>query len=338
MDDFRKAMLLDPNRANTYGNLTLALLRLDRLKEAQATLAEASRRGFRTGYSLLLSYWLGILNHDQQATEVAVTQCSESSEGCGSVFTEVANHQAAAGHFKQARGSSKSAEKLLRAAGDKEGVARILIWWAFQESQAGFVARARTLSHEAGMMSHDKVVLTTRALVAAQTGDYARGSKLAAQLDEQYPRGTFVQKFWLPMIRGEMELRQGRGARAVVLLSAAEQLDPAVADGFSISPMQPTFLLGQAWLAAGDGVKASEVFRRLTEHPGMLLNSQLGALALLGQARSYALENRPAEAAKAYQQFLSTWKDADPDIPLLQQARAEAGRLQKPGGGPPSTH
>ncbi len=165
-------------------------------------------------------------------------------------------------------------------------------------------------------------------MISAQIGDYARASTLTGQLDEQYPHGTFVQKFWLPMIRGEVALRQGKGAKAAALLSSAEPLDPSIVDGF-ISPLQPVYVLGQAWLVDGDGAKAADAFRRLTEHPGLLLNSSLGALAVLGQARAYSLSGRPVEAARAYQQFLTQWKDADPGIPLLQQAQREADRAQR---------
>ena len=327
-EDFRQAMLIDPGRANTYGNLALALLRLNRLKEVQAVLAEASRRGFRTGYWLMLNYWLAILNHDQAEMDRSVAQSSDFAGGRAALLAEAANKEAADGHFEKARALSKSADDLLQAAGDKEGVARVLMRAALRESEAGFFARARVLSRQAESLSHDKIIVISNALISAQLGDYAQASTLSGQLDEQYPHGTFVQKFWLPMIRGEVELRQGRGAKAAALLSSAEPLDPSVVDGF-ISPLQPVYVLGQAWLVDGDGAKAAAAFGQLTEHPGMLLNSSLGALAVLGQARAYSLSGRPVEAAKAYQQFLATWKDADPDIPILQQARREAERAQR---------
>jgi tetratricopeptide (TPR) repeat protein len=137
-----------------------------------------------------------------------------------------------------------------------------------------------------------------------------------------------VQNYWLPVIRAEVELRQGGGTKAVSLLSAAQPLDPSVADGFSISPLFPAYVLGQAYLAAGDGPRAGDQFRKLIDQRGMVLNSPLGAFAFLGQARAYALAGRQAEAREAYQQFFNIWKDADPGIPLLRQARAESDRLK----------
>ncbi len=328
VEDFRKAMLIDPGRANTYGNLALALLRLNRTKEVQAVLAEAARRSFRTGYWVLLNYWLAILNNDQPAMDRSLAQSSEFPGARAALLAEAANKEAADGHFEKARALSKSAVELLQAAGDKDGVARVLMRAALRESEAGFFSRARALSRQAESLSHEQVIVISNALISAQIGDYARASTLTGQLDEQYPHGTFVQKFWLPMIRGEVALRQGKGAKAAALLSSAEPLDPSIVDGF-ISPLQPVYVLGQAWLVDGDGAKAADAFRRLTEHPGLLLNSSLGALAVLGQARAYSLSGRPVEAARAYQQFLTQWKDADPGIPLLQQAQREADRAQR---------
>jgi tetratricopeptide (TPR) repeat protein len=148
-------------------------------------------------------------------------------------------------------------------------------------------------------------------------------------LDKQYPHGTFVQNFWLPIIRAEAELRNGGGMKAVTLLSAAEPLDPSVADGFSISPLFPAYVSGQAYLVARDGARAGDQFQKLIGNRGMVLNSPLGALAYLGQARAYAIAGRATEAEEAYQQFFRMWKDADNGIPLLRQARSEADHLKK---------
>jgi tetratricopeptide (TPR) repeat protein len=129
------------------------------------------------------------------------------------------------------------------------------------------------------------------------------------------------------MIRGEIDLRQGRGPGAVDKLSIAEPFDPGGADGCAVSPLLPAYLLGQAYLVAGEGDKAGGEFRKLLDSRGMVLNSPFGALAYLGQARAYSLDGKPTEARKAYQDFFSIWKDADSEIPLLRHALAEAGHL-----------
>jgi eukaryotic-like serine/threonine-protein kinase len=113
----------------------------------------------------------------------------------------------------------------------------------------------------------------------------------------------------------------------VEALSSAEPIDPSVFGGFSVSPLYPAYVRGQAYLLAGDGARAGEQFRNLIEHRGMVLNSPLAALAFLGRARAYALTQRPTDAGQSYRQFFLVWKDADPQTPVLRQARLEADRL-----------
>jgi tetratricopeptide (TPR) repeat protein len=326
--DFRRALLVDPTRAITYGNLALALLRLNRIPEAQSTLAEADKRGLRTGYWLRVDYWLAFLNANQSEMNRAATQSSDFPGAKATLQSELADTEASHGHFEKALSLSLSAADMMQRAGDKESAASFLAQAAVREAEAGFHDRARSLSQQAGKLSDDKVIVTSSALVSAEIGDYDRASSLCATLDKQYPHGTFVQNYWLPVIRAEVELGKGRGTKAISLASAAEPLDPSVADGFSISPVFPEYVLGQAYLVAGDGAKAGDEFNKLIEQRGMVLNSPLGAFALLGRARAFALAGRRAEAGQAYEAFFTIWKDADPGVPLLRQARAEADRLK----------
>ena len=326
--DFRKALQVDPTRAVTYGNLALALLRLNRLKDAESVLAEADKRGLRTGYWLRVNYWLAYLNGNRAEMDRSVEQSAAIAGARPGLLSEEADAEAASGHFEKALLLSRSAAELMERAGDKESAANCLAQAAVREAEAGYGDRARSLMREAGKLSSDKVIVTSTALVAALTGDFSNASTLSAALDKQYPRGTFIQKYWLPVIRAEVELRQGNGAEAVSMLAAAEPLDPSVADGFSISPLFPAFVRGQAYLAARDGPKAGDEFQKLLDQRGMVLNSPLGAMAILGQARSLAVAGRQPEAGEAYSRFLSLWKDADPGIPMLQHARAEAAQLK----------
>lgn len=326
--DFHRALLVDPTRAITYGNLALALLRLNRVPEAQSVLAEADKRGLRTGYWLRVDYWLAFLNGNQNEMDRAATQSSDFAGAKATLQSESADTEASRGHFEKALSLSLSAADMMQRAGDKESAASFLAQAALREAEAGFLDKARSLTQQAGKLSDDKVIVTSSALVSAEVGDYDRASSLCMTLDKQYPHGTFVQNYWLPVIRAEVELRQGRGTKAVSLASAAKPLDPSVADGFSISPIFPEYVLGQAYLVDRDGAKAGDEFNKLIEQRGMVLNSPLGAFALLGRARAYSLSGRSAESRKAYDEFFAMWKDADPGIPLLRQARAEADRLK----------
>jgi len=326
--DFRRALRIDPTRGTTYDNLALVLLRLDRLQEAQSVLAEAEKRGLRNDYWLMVHYWLAFLNGDQQAMASSLPESSASPGTRAALLSEMANSEAAGGHFQQAFRLSQSAASLAQKVGDAEAAAGILAQAALHAGEGGFLAQAKTLLQQAAALSNAKVVVTARAVVSAQIGDLDRAGQLAAGLNKQYPQGSFVQKFWLPLVRGEVALQQHDGTKAAESLAAAEPLDPSVFGGFSVSPLYPAYVRGQAYLLAGDGARAGEQFRNLIDHRGMVLNSPLAALAFLGQARAYALTQRMADAGQSYQQFFRLWKDADPQTPVLRQARLEAKRLQ----------
>jgi eukaryotic-like serine/threonine-protein kinase len=150
----------------------------------------------------------------------------------------------------------------------------------------------------------------------------------ADQLNREHPSDTFIQKYWLPITRAETDLHLGEASRAVEALNLAEPLDWAAPEALDISTLYPVYARGQAYLAVGDGSKAADQFQELIDHPGMVLNYPLGALARLGIARAHRLSQQNNIAIEDYDAFFALWKDADPDIPLLKQAKAEYSKLQ----------
>jgi DNA-binding winged helix-turn-helix (wHTH) protein/tetratricopeptide (TPR) repeat protein len=327
-DDFRKAMLLDPTRAATYGNLALALMRMNRIQEAQDVLANAEKRGLRTGYLLQIGYWLAFLNGNQGEMDRTVLMSSDFPGAKPTMLALSAETEAYRGRYEKALSLSRAAAELLQAAGDKESAARCLAQAAVREAEIGDAEKARGLIHQAGKLNNDKVIVASTALVSAEIDDRQSALALSGALDKQYPHGTFEQSFWLPVIRAEMRIRQGMEGKAVSDLSSAQPLDAAVAEKYSLSPLLPAYVLGQAYLKAGDGNKAGDEFQKLIDQRGMVANSPFGALAWLGRARSYAKAGRIEEARKAYEQFFRLWKDADPRIPLLREAHSEAVRIK----------
>jgi hypothetical protein len=161
-----------------------------------------------------------------------------------------------------------------------------------------------------------------------QIGDFAKGRVLAGKLDKQYPSNTFIQEYWLPVIGALADLRRNHGAKAVSLLSQVEPLDSAAPDEFPASTLYPAYARGQAYLVLGDGSRAEAEFQKLLDHRGVVLNFPLGALARLGQARAYVCSHDSLRAHDAYRDFLQLWKDADPDLPIFKQAKAEYAALR----------
>jgi eukaryotic-like serine/threonine-protein kinase len=174
------------------------------------------------------------------------------------------------------------------------------------------------------------------ALPLARAGDTPRAEKLAAELDKAFPLDTLVQRYWLPTIRAGVAVERKDPNRALELLKETNTIELGQANSFVA--LIPVYVRGEAYLTLGDGDRAAGEFQKFIDHRGAVGNFPWGALARLGLARAYALEAQSAqragaEAARAkvraaYQEFLTLWKDADPDIPVLKQAKAEYAKLQ----------
>jgi hypothetical protein len=176
------------------------------------------------------------------------------------------------------------------------------------------------------------------ALAIAMAGDTARADSLAQDLGKRYPLDTQVQSLWLPAIQAQLELNRKNPAAALSGLQAASPIE--LGDiGFvaNISCLYHVYVRGEAYLAAGQGSAAAE-FQKILDHSGIVWNCWTGVLARLGVARAYALQARTSQgpdanaarvrALAAYKDFLALWKDADPDIPILKEAKAEYAKLQ----------
>jgi len=166
------------------------------------------------------------------------------------------------------------------------------------------------------------------ALALARADETAQAQKLADSLDKDFPQHTIVQGYWLPSIRAAIELHTKNGARAVEMLRTAAPYELGQSQPLSVGTMCPVYLRAQAYLQARQGKEAAAEFQRIINHRGIVLNFPLGAMARLGLARAYALDGDKAKARAAYDDFLNLWKAADPNIPLLQQARAEYATVQ----------
>jgi len=327
-DILRKALQLDATRATTYGNLAVSSLRLNQVQDAASVLTTADQRGLHTDYLLQVNYWLAFLRGDESGMERLLRQSAAMPAGYVFLLTEQAHTEAYHGRFEKAQSLGTAAGEKMMHDGDRDGAANLLAQSALWEAETGLAARAHSLRQQAQKTSHSDHVATLTALVDAEIGDSRQALATCNILDKQYPNGTFIQNYWLPIIRAEVELQRGHATKAISLLSVTPPFDGAVPDEFATSPLYPVYVRGQAYLAAGDGKRAGDEFEAIIDRPGMVLNLPLGALARLGLARAYVLSGRTAEARNAYQSFFKLWNDADPDIPVLRQAHAEFDRLK----------
>jgi predicted Zn-dependent protease len=155
----------------------------------------------------------------------------------------------------------------------------------------------------------------------------SRQEKLAAELDKAFPLDTLVQRYWLPTIRAAVALQRKEPDQAVELLEMTSPFELGLPTNLTIL-MCPIYLRGEAYLMLHDGSAAAAEFQKFIGHRGLVSNFQWGVLARLGLARAYAVQGNTNRASAAYEDFLALWKDADPDIPILKQAKAEYAKLR----------
>jgi eukaryotic-like serine/threonine-protein kinase len=328
VQDLRKALLLDPSRASTYANLAVGLLALSQVEEASTVLAEADKRGLQTDILLQAHYWIAFLRNDEREMERLVQRSSDLPGAQAILLSEQSNTAAYYGHFEKAREFSRAAENLMERDGNKELAASYLVQAAVRESEVGEFARAQQYISQAQKLSHGQDVATLTAVALVQIGSVNQAEALCHELDKQWPEGTIVQKYWLPAIRAQIDLRQARPSKAIDDLGVATPLESANPGSTAVPTLYPAYVRAQAYLAMGHGPKAATEFRKLTDRPGLVLNYPLGALAHLGLARAYKSSGDLQNSRQVYLDFLSLWKDSDPDIPILKQAKAEYAKLQ----------
>ena len=321
--EHREALRLEPGDATNYTNVVFGYINLNRFDEAKQVLEQAEARKFESESAMGNNYSLAFLRGDVAGMDrVLATVAGKPGREALALSLHSDTH-AYFGRFGKARELTGRAEEAARRDSDREIAAVYRSAAAIREAAIGDATLA---SQDAAAalrlaLTHDAEEQAT--LAVAWAGDLVRAQKMADDLHKHFPSDTLINGYWLPSIHAAMELKRGNPGRAIELLQPASQYELG-ANG----NLQPTYLRGEAYLAEGQGNAAAKQFQTILEHRGLIGNYVLGALAHLGLARAYALQGDTAKARTAYQDFLALWKDADPDIPILKQAKAEYAKLQ----------
>ncbi len=215
-------------------------------------------------------------------------------------------------------------------AGEKDPPAMWSVTSGLREAWFGNTDEARPRVAFASKRSAFRDVVYFAALALAYSREDAKAQALAGDLAKRFPEDTIVQFNYLPTLRAKLALNKGNAAEAIEGLRAAVPYELGISTSapFNWSVMYPVYVRGEAYLAAHQGSEAAGQFQKLLDHPGLVLNQPIGPLAHLGLARAYVLQGDTSRAKAAYQDFLTLWKDADPDIPILKQAKDEYAKLQ----------
>ena len=244
-------------------------------------------------------------------------------------FAAEADTAAYYGKLIRAREFTRRAVESARRADQKETAATYEAAAALREGSVGNDAEAKRRALAALKLSTGRDVRYFAALALIVGGDKVRGRELLEELKAQFPNATIVQFNYLPTLLAQLALSQREAAKAIEALRLNIPYefgsDPSAPN--NISPY-PVYVRGEAYLAAHRGSEAATEFQKILDHRGIVLNEPIGALAHLQIGRAYAMAGDTAKARVAYQDFLTLWKGADPDIPVLKQAKAEFAKLQ----------
>ena len=242
-------------------------------------------------------------------------------EGCAKAYH---------GQLKQAREAfHKAIESAGYDMGNRELAAILRADKSLTEAYLSDAQRARADADVALKLTVNRYVEVDAALALALAGDTKRAEKLAAELNQSFSTDTELQRYWLPTIRAAAALQRGGAEKVADLLApiGSYEITP-YAFYFPLGQIDSTYVRGWASLALHNGSAAASQFRKILDHPGLAQISPAGALARLGLARAFTLQGDALKARAAYQDFLTLWKDADPDIPIFKQAKAEYAKLQ----------
>ncbi len=234
-----------------------------------------------------------------------------------------ADTAAYSGRLKQARYLSRQAVDSAKRAEEKEVAAGYEADAALQEALLGNRAEARERVAAALSLSNGGQVQYVAALTLALAGEATRSQTLADDLGDRFPEHTIIQFNYLPSIRAQIALSRDDSSKAIEVLQAAASYELSFLGG-----LYPVYLRGHAYLAAHQGTEAAAEFQKILDHRGVVGNEPIGALAHLQIGRAYAMQGDTAKAKAAYQDFLTLWKDADLDVPILIAAKAEYAKLK----------
>jgi eukaryotic-like serine/threonine-protein kinase len=233
------------------------------------------------------------------------------------------------GRLAKARDLSQRAVEAAKRADAKETAAIWEVNAALREAALGNAAQARRDAAIALGLAPGPEVRLMVALTLAQVGAAEQARTLSDRLNQESPLDTMIQGYWLPTISAVLELNRDNAQRAIQMLQPTLAYELGEPSPFtSLGGMYPVYVRGQAYLKARQGQQAAAEFQKFLDHRGVTVNFPLGALAHLGLARAYALSGDTSKARTAYQDFFALWKDADPDIPILKQAKAEYAKLK----------
>jgi eukaryotic-like serine/threonine-protein kinase len=320
-----EAMRLDPKDVYAYQNLTSAYMSLNRYDEARSIAEKAAAQKLDAFPLHLFLFQLAFVRNDEAGMQ------HETAWGAGKPDESIlllfrAQGEFALGKTKQARDTTAQAIKSALHYDRKEFAAGVQASEAANEAELGYTQQARDHASQALNLSQDQgtKIIVFSALV--RTGDIGRVEKLIEEIAKESSSDTILTNVAIPVGQALIEIQRNNPTKAVSLLEASRPYD--LGTGPESADFWPMYVRGQAYLLAHDGAKAAPEYQKILNHRGIDATSLLYTLAHLGLGRAFALQGDKDKARTAYQDFFAILKDADPDIPVLKEAKAEYERIK----------
>ncbi|MGH9676726.1 MAG: hypothetical protein ACRD36_06455, partial [Candidatus Acidiferrum sp.] len=314
-----------------YSVLAYGYTYLDRFDEAENVLQRAAERKLEIPDFIVQRYFLAFLKGDAAGMQRETTL----AQGNPRVEDWISNHQAFVqaygGHLQEARRMSQRAVQLAEQEGQRERASLYETGAALREAFFGNTTSAGQSAKAALKLSKARDVEYGAAIALAISGDLPGSQALTNDLEKRFPQDTSVRFSYLPTLRALLATKQGEPSKAIELLQVTvpDELGAPESSLFGFfGALYPVYMRGAAYLALRRGSEAAAEFQKIIDHRGIVVSDPIGVLAQLCLGRAYRVQGDTAKARAAYQNFLSLWKDADPDIPILIQAKTEYAKLQ----------
>src|SRR5215470_16807151 len=319
LEEAHEALRLAPDDQNSYTTVGYLFMCLNRLDEAQAAFKQAEERHLESELLLSERYSLAFLKGDADG----MARVAESAAPTKPLLLVLQGlTEAYYGRLRKARELLRRAVESAKQNGAVGRAATFQAFGSLTEAYLGDLQHARADADAALPLAANRIAQTEAALALALAGDTEHAEKLTAVLNENFPLNTVVQGMWVPTTRAAIALSHKNPAKAIELLRVVSSYE------LGTTRLLPIYERGRAYLMLHDGSAAAAEFQKVIDHPGIVREFPVGALAHLGLGRAYVLQGDTAKAKAAYQDFLTLWKDADQDIPILKQAKTEYAKLQ----------
>ena len=328
LSESKEAFRLDPNSISHYSNLGMSYLRVNQLEEAKDTFDQALAHNLDGGQLRQNIYFLAFLHGDDSQMRQQVSWAAGKRGEEDLLLSTESDTEAYYGRLDKARDFSRQAVESAVRADSTEIAALWKAGAALREAELGAITSARQGAKAALGLSSGRNVKIVAALTLARIGDASQAKALSDDLRRDYPNNSLLKLYWLPTIDAAVQLQANNPSAVLMELETAAPYELGVPPPMETGMVYPAYLRGQAYLLAHNGSAAVTEFQKLLGHRGIVLNFVTGALAKLQIGRAYAISGDTAKTKAAYQEFLTLWKDADPDIPILKQAKTEYAKLK----------